>query len=421
MTLKHSFLDQSFAGILFASILATTAIYADDWPQWRGPRRDGVSTETGLLKELPNSGPPLVWRVAGLGAGYSSVSVVGARLYTSGDQGDSNFVIALNTASGKQLWSTRIGKGGAPGWGGFQGPRSTPTVDADQVFVVGQWGELLCLNATSGQEIWRKDFSTDFGAPRPEWGFAESPLVDDNKVIVTPGGPDGAIVALDKKSGAVIWRTKDFIDPAHYSSLVTAEIGGIKQYIQLTAEHVVGIDAKEGKLLWKANRKGATAVIPTPIVHDNLVYVTSGYTVGCNLFKITAQNDNFTAEEVYSNKLMQNHHGGVVRFGDYIYGHSDSKGWTCQEMATGKALWQEKSKVGKGSVVGADGQLFLRAEDGKGTVALIEASPEGYKEHGSFNPPDRSDKNSWAHPVIANGKLYLRDQDILLCYDVKAK
>jgi glucose dehydrogenase len=294
-------------------------------------------------------------------------------------------------------------------------------VDNDLVFVVGQWGEMACLKADSGKEMWRKDFTADFGAPRPEWGFAESPLVDGDAVMVTPGGPDGAVVALDKKSGKLLWRTKDFTDRAHYASLIAAEIGGVKQYIQLTAENVAGIGAKDGKLLWKAPRKGATAVIPTPVVRDNFVYVTSGYGIGCNLFKISHEGDVFTAAEVYSNKLMQNHHGGVVRIGDYIYGYSDSKGWTCQEMATGKALWQEKSKLGKGSIVAADGRLWLRGEDGKGTVALIDASTEGYKDHGSFNPPDRSDKNSWAHPVIANGKLYLRDQDVLLCYGVKAR
>ncbi|MDB6041151.1 MAG: bamB 1 [Verrucomicrobiales bacterium] len=412
--------DRFFICVATAALAAVTLTRADDWPQWRGPLRDGVSRETGLLKELPAGGPHLTWRATGIGAGYSSVSVAKGKIFTIGDKEDASFAIALDAGTGKQIWATKVGKSGAPGWGGFAGPRSTPTVDNDLVFVVGQWGELVCLKADSGKEIWRKDFTSDFAAPRPEWGFAESPLVDGAAVVITPGGPDGTVVALNKQTGSLIWRTKDFTDRAHYSSLILAEIGGVKQYIQLTADNVVGIAAKDGKLLWKAARKGATAVIPTPIVHDNLVYVTSGYGIGCNLFKINREGNAFAAEEVYSNKLMQNHHGGVVRIGDYIYGHSDSKGWTCQEMATGKALWQEKSKMGKGSIVAADGKLWLRGEDGKGTVALIDASTQGYKDHGTFNPPDRSDKNSWAHPVIANGKLYLRDQDVLLCYDVKA-
>jgi outer membrane protein assembly factor BamB len=413
--------DLFLISVATAAMTAVTLTHAEDWPQWRGSLRDGVSRETGLLKELPASGPHLAWRAAGIGAGYSSVSIAKGVVFTIGDKEDASFAIALDAGTGKQVWTAKLGKPGAPGWGGFSGPRSTPTVDNDLVFVVGQWGEMACLKADSGKEIWRKDFTVDFGASRPEWGFAESPLVDGDAVMVTPGGPDGAVVALDKKTGSILWRTKDFTDRAHYASLITAEIGGVKQYIQLTAENVAGIAAKDGKLLWKAPRKGATAVIPTPVVRDNFVYVTSGYGIGCNLFKINHQGGAFIAEEVYSNKLMQNHHGGVVRIEDYIYGYSDSKGWTCQEMATGKALWQEKSKLGKGSIVAADGRLWLRGEDGKGTVALIDASTEGYKDHGSFNPPDRSDKNSWAHPVIANGKLYLRDQDVLLCYDVKAR
>jgi outer membrane protein assembly factor BamB len=218
-----------------------------------------------------------------------------------------------------------------------------------------------------------------------------------------------------------VWRSKEFTDAPHYASLIAAEIGGVRQYIQLTAESVAGIAAADGKLLWRAPRKGATAVIPTPVHHQGLVYVASGYGTGCNLFRINAAGGKFTATQVYANKLIVNHHGGIVRVGNYIYGHSDSKGWTCQEFATGKEIWQDKSKLGKGSIMYADGRLYLRQEDGKGTMALIEASPAGYKEHGRFDPPNRTDKNSWSHPVVANGNLYVRDQDGLLCYDVTAQ
>jgi outer membrane protein assembly factor BamB len=393
---------------------------AAEWPQWRGPKRDGISSETDLLSQWPAGGPRLMWSTNGLGAGYSSVAVAGGRIFTIGDKAGASFVLALDSADGKQVWVAKLGKPGAPGWGGYTGPRSTPTVAGELVFAVGQWGELVCLEAGTGRERWRKNYVKDLGGAQPGWGFAESPLVDGDNVIVTPGGAQGAVAALNKDTGAVVWRSKGLTDAAHYSSPIVAEIDGVRQYIQLTAASVAGIAAADGKLLWRAERKGDTAVIPTPVYSDNFVYVTSGYGVGCNLFKVTSLNGKFAAEQVYANKIMVNHHGGVIKIGDYIYGYSDSKGWTCQDFANGEAKWQEKEKLGKGSVVAAGGYLYLRQEDKPGTVALIEASPEGYRERGRFNPPGRGESQNWSHPVIADGKLYLRDQDLLLCYEVKS-
>ena len=394
---------------------------ASDWPQWRGPNRDGISTETTLLSQWPKEGPPLAWKSPGLGNGYSSVAVLGGRIFTIGDQRGSSFVVAINETNGSQAWISKLGKPGAPGWGGFTGPRSTPTVEGNLVYALGQWGELVCLDAATGAERWRKDYHQDFGGSRPEWGFAESPLVDGQNLVITPGGGQGAVVALDKTTGAVIWRSQGFTDAAHYSSPLVADIGGVRQYIQLTAASVVGIAASDGKLLWRAARKGETAVIPSPVYADGLVYVSSGYGAGCNLFKVTGSGNSFSAQQVYANKVMVNHHGGVVKVGNHIYGYSDSKGWTCQDFKTGNAVWQDKSKLGKGSVVAAGKQLYLRQEDKPGTVALIEASPQGYKEHGRFTPPQHSDKQNWAHPVVANGKLYLRENDVLFCYDIQAR
>ena len=404
---------------LFIALTASAA--PGDWPQWRGPNRDDISTETNLLKEWPADGPSLVWKGTGLGNGFSTVSVADGRIFTIGDQAAASFVVALNVSDGKVVWSAKLGKPGAPGWGGFEGPRSTPTVSGYFVVAVGQWGEMVCPETATGKERWRKDYTKDFGGSRPEWGFAESPLADGDKIVFTPGGEQGAIVALNKNTGAVVWRSTQFNDPAHYSSLIAADINGVRQYIQLTAASVVGVSASEGKLLWRAHRKGETAVIPTPVYSDGFVYVTSSYGTGCNLFKISAADGKFAAEQVYANKVMVNHHGGVVKVGDFIYGYSDGKGWTCQDFKTGTAKWQNKEKLGKGSLVCADGQLYLRQEDKAGTVALIDASPDGYKEHGRFNPPNRTEKQSWPHPVIAGGKLYLRDQDVLLCYDIQAK
>ncbi|HEU0011647.1 MAG TPA: PQQ-binding-like beta-propeller repeat protein [Verrucomicrobiae bacterium] len=402
-------------------VLGAVAQAANDWPQWRGPNRDGRSAETGLLKQWPAGGPKLLWKATGLGGGYSSIATSSDKVFSMGDKGEECFIVALNRADGKPLWSAKVGQAGAPGWGGYAGPRCTPATDGQLVLAVGQWGDFICVDAATGAEKWRKDYAKDFGGKRPEWGFAESPLLDGTKVIVTPGGRQGAIVALDKKSGATVWQSKEFTDSAHYSSLIIAEIGGVRQYIQLTDASVAGVAADDGRLLWRAPRKGSTAVIPTPVYHDGIVFVTSSYGVGCNAFKVTAAGGKFVAEQLYANKTLANHHGGVLRVGDHIYGHSEGKGWVCLDLKTGEAAWEEKRKASKGSVVYADGHLILRAEEGKGTVWLIEASPDGFREKGRFDPPNRSEQASWAHPVVSDGKLWLRDQDILLCYDLTGK
>jgi outer membrane protein assembly factor BamB len=387
-----------------------------DWPQWRGPNRDNVSTETGLLKQWPDKGPPLAWKGTGIGKGYSSVSIAGDRIYTMGDAGDSAYVHCLQLNGGKKVWSVKVGRSG----GDYPGTRSTPTVAGDRVYALGQWGDLIALDAATGRVIWRKSLEKNFGGRMMSgWGYAESVLADGDCVVCTPGGDKGTILALNKDTGKVVWRTKDFTDGAAYSSIVPAEIGGVRQYVQLTGESVVGVDPDSGKVLWRARRHGETAVIPTPVVKDDLVFVTSGYGAGCNLFRVTRSGDGFTAKEVYHNGDMDNHHGGVVLVGDHVYGTSGNQ-LVCMELASGKIAWKDRS-VGKGAVAYADGNLYVRSEGGDGTVALVEATPQGYHEKGRFDQPNRSGENAWAHPVVAGGKLYLRDQDVLFCYDVAAK
>jgi outer membrane protein assembly factor BamB len=393
---------------------------AADWPQWRGPNRDGKSADTGLLKQWPADGPKLAWKATGLGKGYSGVSLVGDRLFTMGDKEDAGYVVAMSEADGKVVWSAKVGQPGAPdapGWS-YPGPRCTPTVNGDLVFAADGWGELVCVSVADGKEQWRKSYTRDFGGKPPTWGFSESPLVDGDQVVVTPGGKDGAMVALDKKTGRVLWQSKDFTDDAHYSSIIAAEIGGTRQYVQLTAASVVGISPKDGAVLWKASRRGNVAVIPTPIVAGNEVYVTSGYGAGCNLFKVASSGDKFSAEQAYANKVMVNHHGGVVKVGDFVYGYSESKGFTCQNFKTGEAAWVENEKIKKCCVSYADGALYCREED-SGTMILLEASSTGYAEKGRFKQPDRAKEKAWPHPTIADGKLFLRDQDLLLCYSLK--
>ena len=397
-------------------IAVSYASFGADWNQWRGPMRDGKSADTGLLKAWPAEGPALVWKATGLGIGYCGIAISGDRFYSMGDDGSDSYAHCYSLADGKHIWSTKIGKAGAPGWGNFQGSRSTPTVDDGMVYVIGQYGEAACLKASDGSVVWSKHIVNDFGGKQPEWGYSESPLIDEGKFICTPGGGKGAILALATKTGEIVWRTEGFKDNAHYSSMVCSEIEGLKQYVQLTDSSVVGVGT-DGKVLWRGERKGRTAVIPTPVVKGNKVYVTSGYGVGCNLFEVTKSGAEFSAKEVYSKKTIADQIGGVVLVGDYIYGHCDAKGWTCQKFDTGDIMWSEKGQVGKGSIAYADGCLYIRAET-KGAVGLIEATPEGYKEMGRFIQPDFGKPQTWAHPIIAGKKLYLRDQNNLFCYDI---
>lgn len=332
-----------------------------------------------------------------------------------GDATEASFIYALNEADGKQIWTAKVGKTGID----YPGPRCTPAVDGNLVFVLGQFGDLVCVEADTGKERWRKHMVSDFGGKMmSRWGYAESPLVDGEKLICTPGGSRGTLLALNKNTGAEIWRTEGFKDAASYSSVIAVEMGNRRQYIQLTDESVAGVAADDGTVLWRAARPGRTAVITTPVFQDNHVFVTSAYGVGCSLFKITAADGKFKADRVYANTVMANHHGGVIYLNGHLYGYSEGKGWVCQDFKTGAMVWGERRKLGKGSITGADGRFYLRGED-KGTMVLLDPSPEGYKETGRFEQPNRSDNKAWPHPVIANGKLYLRDQDALLCYDIK--
>ena len=400
-------------------LLGAANVQADGWPQWRGPHRDGKSADTGLLQTWPPDGPSLAWKTTGLGNGYFIMSSVGYVIYTMGDKGGVGRLLALRASDGAIIWSAEVGAAGAPVLPKYHypGPRCTPAVSDGLVFALDAWGELVCVDAADGKEQWRKNFSNDFGGKPPTWGFSESPLVDGDRVIVTPGGKKGAVVALDKKTGRLLWQTEEFTDEAHYSSIIPAEIEGTRQYIQLTGENVVGISPDDGDLLWKTPRPGRVAVIPTPIVSANQIYVTSGYNIGSNLFRVTASDGRFSAEQVYADPDMVNHHGGVIKIGDYLYGYSDKKGFACQNFQTGEIIWAERKKIKKGCVSYADDRLYFR-EERSGTMILLAPSPDGYREKGRFLQPDRAEENAWAHPTIANGKLYLRDQDLLLCYTI---
>jgi outer membrane protein assembly factor BamB len=411
--------DQAFlrASVTPASGASASAGSGGNWPQWRGPNRDDSSTETGLLKEWPADGPKRLWVNEDAGLGYSGFAIVDGVLYTLGLSGDDEKLIAIDTATGKKLWDTNVGGRLRNQWG--DGPRSTPTVAGGLVFALGGNGDLVCADAKTGKKKWDKSLTKDLGGVIQNWGYTESPLVEGELVIVTPGGSKGTIAALSVKNGSVKWQTKDYTENAQYSSAIAIEHGGKRQIVQLVMNSFVGVSADDGKQLWKAEFPGRTAVIPTPIHKDGFVYVAAGYGVGCKMIKLGEG----TPETVYENKTMVNHHGGVILVGDYLYGHSDGGGWVCQDFKTGAEKWSERSKLRKGCVAYADWMLYCVGED-DGTVVLIEASPEGWKEHGRFKLEKQSSQRAaqgriWTHPVICGGRLYLRDQEFISCYDVK--
>lgn len=399
--------------------IITSTCTASDWPQWRGPDRTDVSNETGLLKSWPEGGPKRMWLFENAGLGYSGPAIVAGKLYTMGVRNDAEELMAVDANTGKELWSARIGELLKNNWG--NGPRGTPAVDGDHVYALSGRGNLICASAADGKIVWQHTMQ-EFGGKVPQWGYTESVLIDGNKIVCTPGGDKGTIIALDKKTGALIWQSKELTDPAHYASIIAANHGGKRQFIQLTEKHVAGVSADDGKLLWSSDWPGRTAVIPTPIFHDGHVFVTAGYQAGCKLVKLSANNE---ASDVYSNKDMMNHHGGVILVNDHLYGHSDTAGWLCQNFKTGEKVWAEKGVLGKGAIAYADGMFYCLAEN-DGTVVLIEAAPKGWKEHGRLKLDPQTKQRApqgriWTHPVISGGRLYLRDQELLSCYDVKAK
>jgi outer membrane protein assembly factor BamB len=423
----------SFAGTGLVLMLTAGVALADDWPQWRGVNRNGISAETGLMAEWPEGGPSLVWRVDGLGAGYSSVSVVGGRIFTLGDLEDGQFAMALSESDGSLLWKTHLGPVHEHE---YPGPRATPTVDGDWIYVMSTEGKVVCLNAETGEERWSRSLPDDFDGylmkamGSYDWKFSESPLVDGDRVVVTPGHIASMLVALDKQTGEEIWRTQGGrigpvgADGAGYSSAVISEAGGTRQYVQLVGRGLMSVDAETGKMLWGYNRvANDIANISTPIVKGDYVFASSGYGTGAALVKIGQQEDDWKAEEIYflEADTVQNHHGGLILHDDMIFtGTGHNNGFPIAlELMTGKIAWGPERNKGKDSaaITYADGRLYFRYQNG--LMILVEASPEGYHEKGSFMIPD-IEQNSWAHPVIANGRLLLREQDNLFSYDIEA-
>ncbi|MDZ4801945.1 MAG: PQQ-binding-like beta-propeller repeat protein [Bryobacteraceae bacterium] len=405
---------RSLLATLPAAVLAQRpAATLPDWPQWHGPDRTNLSKETGLLRQWPSGGPKVVWKIGGLGTGYGSVAIVGDRIYVQGTKDNKSTVFALDRATGQPKWTAPIGRALDQDRGG--GPRGTPTVEGDVLYVLTEAGDLAQVRLKDANVVWNRNILKEYGGSNPHWHISESPLIDGNKLIVTPGGRGAGIVALNKANGDAVWKS-DLSDEAGYASCIVADIHGVRTYMTLTADSGCGVRASDGKMMWRYERAcNGTANCTTPIYANNKVFYTSAYGTGCGLVDISKAGEALKATEVYFNKEMQNHHGGVVLVNGHLYGSSGSI-LTCMDFATGAGKWKERS-VGKGSVTYAEGMIYYLSETH--AMALVEANPAAYVEKGRFPVSDEGHP-SWAHPVVCGGKLYIRNQSTLTCYDIKA-
>lgn len=407
-------------GSIIVSLALPAMADAEDWAQWRGPNRDGKSAETGLLQQWPDSGPKLLWQLNDLGDGYGSPSIADGVIYLVVNEGlEKESVIALDDRDRKQLWSTQIGKVGEPDQRpNYPAARSTPTVVGDSVYVLGSDGDFVALDAANGSIRWQKNIRNDFDGVPGEWAFAESPLVDDDVVVIAPGGESAALVALDRKSGEPIWKAAiPGSAKAGYASIITGNVADTKQYIAYIGMGLVGVEAETGKLLWTYDGTKGLANSATPLLSDNFVYSGAGR-VGGGLVKLTSNASGIEAEQVYFSPKLPNAQGGSIKIGDHLYGGSSST-MMCIDFESGDVLWEQRIPD-SASMCYADNRLYLHLNNGD--VMLVEPSPEEYRERGKFSPPDQPDRGkakAWAYPVIANGKLYIRDLGSLWCYDVK--
>lgn len=405
---------------LAVGLTLTTLAGAADWPQWRGPNRDGISRDTGLLKEWPQGGPALRWKVSDIGTGYSSPAVVRGRVYLQTTKGEEEFALALDESNGKEVWSVAIGKIGQNRGPQYPGTRSTPTVDGDLVYCLASNGELACLAAADGKLKWQKHLSDDFSGQPGNWAYTESVLIDGDALVCTPGGSESPLVALHKNTGETIWKSTGVPDmgTAEYASLMVVDDGKSKQYVTFLRKGIVGVDAKTGKFLWRYDRTiDPGANILTPVISRNRIFSAGSRSAGGTV-ELKPEGEGIAPHELYYDRGLSASIGGAVLVDGALYGTSP-QAMFCADFATGKIHWTERA-LGNASICYADGRLYVRGHQ-SGDVALVEPSLEGYREKGRIQQPDRSSKAAWPHPVVANGGLYLRDQGVLLCYDVMAK
>jgi outer membrane protein assembly factor BamB len=390
--------------------VAICGLRADDWPQWRGPARDGISRETNLLREWPEGGPRKLWSTDGLGQGFSTVSVIGKRIYTTGVVDGVGTLVAIQD-DGKIIGKYAYGSDSVDG-GGYPGSRSTPTVADGRIFVMSGTGNLTCFDETSGQTLWQVDTFAAFGGRQLRWNVAESVLVDGKRVICTPGGPEALLVALDVATGKPVWRTSGLDSLSAYCSPILVQHNGQRLILTMVEYGAIGLDADSGKLLWKSAHKNKYSVdAASPVYAGGRVIFSSGYGQGTEMLKIAADGKSIAA--AWQQKGLDNHHGGIVLLDGNLYGTND-RGLVCLDATTGTERWIE-TKAGKGSITVADGMIYAYSE--KGQVNLFKPGPTGAAVQGSFAVTEGS-KQHWAHPVVANGRLYIRHGNVLMAYDV---
>jgi outer membrane protein assembly factor BamB len=413
---------RSVIALILTTLLTGAFCYADDWPQFRGPNRDGKSAETGLLKKWPEGGPEMLWSVGGLGIGFSSVAVAGGFVYTTGMIDGEGFLFAYDIA-GNLKWKESYG----PEWtGSYKGTRTTPTVDGERIYVFSGTGKMVCFSARTGEKVWQVDTLTKFEGKNIRWGMSGSPLIDGRKVYCTPGGKKGTIVALDKMTGRTIWATTGLDELSTYSSATLIERGGNHLLINLIQKSIVCINADTSKLIWREpyETPSDTGSV-TPVYKDGCLYVTSAvereFTRGGVMFELSA--DGTSVREKWNDQTLDCGHGGVVLVDGYLYGSTFDgipKGdWICLDWDSGKVMYDTTWNGNKGSIIYADGMLYCYDEN-SGDVALVKPSPKRFEIVSSFRVTKGTGQH-WAHPAISDGRLYIRHGDALMAYDIKSK
>ena len=428
--MRFLFLPAALAAVATGLTFEPITVRASDWLTFRGPGRTAVAPDTDLLKAWPDDGPPLVWEAAVAGRGYASLAIAGRRIFTLGDglstAADADeYLSCFDRTTGTQLWKTKTGGPWTDGQESWQSSRSTPTVDGDTVYVLTTFGQLIACRTADGSEVFRVDLKERFGGKKGDaWGYSESVTIDGDRLVCIPGGPEATMVALAKQTGETIWTCPVEGDRgAGHASIVIAEVDGRRIYVSTTAGGALGVDAETGRLLWTYPIDRTVAVIPTPIIRDDLVFFAAGYKRGGALVRqVPGPDGSLSIDEIYPlNPDLANKHGGIVLVGDHLYGDSDDKGipW-CADFMTGTLAWKSRGS-GRNSacVTAADGHVYVKFSDG--TLALVKADPAAYEEVSSFKVPGSGDRPSWAHAVILDGLLYLREGDAILCYDLRAK
>jgi len=405
--------------LLFPFLLEIHAQEGGHWPFFHGPDRSNKSTETGLLKAWPDDGPELVWSVAGLGKGYSSVAVADGFLYTAGLKDQQTYVYAFDL-KGKLIWE----KPNGPSWETekpwartYNGARCTPGYSEGLIYHLGELGRLTAFDSGSGDEIWSMELRELFDAEIPEYAYSESVFIEGDRLYCCPAGKKAYLICLDKHTGKLIWKNSDIRGTVGFGSLISFDHGGYHQIAGLSSNTIFGVDAETGKLLWDVDfENNRSNNVADPIFHQGRIFASSGYGKGSILIKLTEPGDGITPETIWQTELLDNHHGGVILHEGYLYGAGhNARGWFCLDFQTGKEMWKTG---GKGSLTYADQMLYCLDE--RGIMTLMKAQPDTHETVSSFEVPEGGEGMYWAHPVVCAGRLYIRHEDRLFVYAIAA-